>query len=103
MAVLGGEARSAEAWREDGLVAWTSPADALTADVDAWFARTLARHSAESLRYAVRAVRAPLAAAVGEPLAEAERLYLQDLMVTDDAVEGVQAFLEKRAPRWKDE
>ena len=31
-----------------------------------------------------------------------ERLYLKDLMATADAVEGIQSFLEKRSPEWKD-
>jgi cyclohexa-1,5-dienecarbonyl-CoA hydratase len=33
-------------------------------------------------------------------LARAEKIYLEELMQTEDAREGVQAFLEKRAPRW---
>jgi cyclohexa-1,5-dienecarbonyl-CoA hydratase len=34
-------------------------------------------------------------------LPEMERLYLQDLMKTTDAQEGLTAFLEKRPPVWK--
>jgi cyclohexa-1,5-dienecarbonyl-CoA hydratase len=34
-------------------------------------------------------------------LARAEKIYLEELMKTDDAREGVQAFLEKREPRWR--
>ena len=34
-------------------------------------------------------------------LARAEKIYLEELMKTEDAQEGVQAFLEKREPRWR--
>lgn len=34
-------------------------------------------------------------------LARAEKIYLEDLMRTEDAKEGVQAWLEKRKPQWK--
>jgi cyclohexa-1,5-dienecarbonyl-CoA hydratase len=34
-------------------------------------------------------------------LARAERVYLEELIKTDDAREGIQAFLEKREPTWK--
>ena len=33
-------------------------------------------------------------------LAKAEKIYLEDLMQTSDAREGIQAFLEKRDVRW---
>jgi cyclohexa-1,5-dienecarbonyl-CoA hydratase len=32
-----------------------------------------------------------------------EKIYLERLMKTDDALEGLKAFLEKRKPAWKDE
>jgi cyclohexa-1,5-dienecarbonyl-CoA hydratase len=35
-------------------------------------------------------------------LLEIEDLYLRDLMETADAHEGIQAFMEKRQPRWSD-
>ena len=33
-------------------------------------------------------------------LARAEKIYLEDLMKTADAQEGIRAFIEKREPRW---
>jgi len=34
-------------------------------------------------------------------LARAEKIYLDDLMRTEDAQEGINAFLQKREPHWK--
>lgn len=34
-------------------------------------------------------------------LARAEKVYLEDLMKTEDAQEGIKAFMEKRDPKWK--
>lgn len=34
-------------------------------------------------------------------LARAEKIYLEELMQTEDAKEGIQAWLEKRKPDWK--
>lgn len=58
--------------------------------------------SASSLHLAVRAVRGELARRFRERILETERLYVDDLMPTRDAVEGLGAFLEKRAPKWED-
>ena len=34
-------------------------------------------------------------------LTEIENLYLNELMKTEDATEGVQSFMEKRKPEWR--
>jgi cyclohexa-1,5-dienecarbonyl-CoA hydratase len=34
-------------------------------------------------------------------LARAEKIYFEELMQTEDAHEGINAFLEKREPKWK--
>jgi cyclohexa-1,5-dienecarbonyl-CoA hydratase len=66
------------------------------------YARThLFPRSASSLRFAVRALRHGLAQRLSVDLPSIERLYLDDLMATSDAVEGLQAFLEKRSPVWR--
>jgi cyclohexa-1,5-dienecarbonyl-CoA hydratase len=68
----------------------------------AWARAHFAARSASSLRLAVRAIRARFTTAFHEDLDAAERLYLNDLMRTADAVEGLEAFLARRPPAWKD-
>lgn len=57
--------------------------------------------SASSLRMAVRAARAEYCRRMAARLDEVEALYLNDLMATRDAVEGLQAFIEKRPAKWE--
>lgn len=76
-------------------------------DPEAWwralFEERLAPSSAAALRFAERAVRGPLSRAMARELPELERLYLHELMSTHDANEGIAAFIERRAPRYRDE
>ena len=66
------------------------------------YARThLLALSASSLRHAVRAARTGFAERFRREIAAVEALYLQELMNTADANEGLQAFLEKRKPEWR--
>ncbi len=57
--------------------------------------------SASSLRYAVRAARLDFAARIKQRLIQVERLYLEELMNSRDALEGLSAFLGKRPPKWE--
>jgi len=72
-----------------------------TAGALAYFDAQLDGKSASSLGYALRAARAPLIERLRHRLAEVEALYLEGLMKTRDAVEGLQAFLDKRTPKWE--
>jgi cyclohexa-1,5-dienecarbonyl-CoA hydratase len=58
--------------------------------------------SRTSLRFATRAARGRYVEQVAADLAALERLYLEELMTTQDAVEGIEAFLQKRPPVWKE-
>jgi cyclohexa-1,5-dienecarbonyl-CoA hydratase len=66
-----------------------------------WARAALLPLSAASLRSAQRALRAGLAERFERELARVERLYLDELMASADAREGLAAFLEKRQPRWR--
>jgi cyclohexa-1,5-dienecarbonyl-CoA hydratase len=67
----------------------------------AYFSQHLADKSAASLACALLAARAPMLRELKHRLAEVERLYLEKLMATRDANEGLVAFLAKRAPQWE--
>jgi len=97
--VLLGETMSAKDAFARGLVTGVVPAAELTAKVDAVCAK-LAALSPSSLRIAREALRLggshrPVA------LPAVEALYRDKLMKTEDAREGLAAFLEKRAPKWR--
>ncbi len=68
----------------------------------AWARTHLLPKSASSLRYAVRASRAGLRARLASELPAIERLYLDGLMSTADALEGLRAFGERRPAVWRD-
>ena len=92
---------AAEAYRI-GLV--DEMVDGDPADAAAAYARThLLPKSGSSLRFAVRAVRTSLRARLVTDLPAVERLYLDELMATSDAVEGLRAFLEKRPAVWRNQ
>jgi cyclohexa-1,5-dienecarbonyl-CoA hydratase len=55
------------------------------------------------LKLTKEAVLAGLNDDMDQGLKAIERIYLDRLMKTDDATEGLKAFLEKRKPTWKDQ
>jgi len=67
----------------------------------AYFNKYLAPKSASSLRLAVKAARFGFNDRVKAKLDQVEALYLDDLMSTKDAVEGLNAFLQKRPAIWE--
>ena len=67
----------------------------------AYFERHLAGKSAAALACAVTAARGAMIPEVRRRLNEVERLYLDRLMQTRDANEGLVAFLGKRKPKWE--
>jgi cyclohexa-1,5-dienecarbonyl-CoA hydratase len=99
MVLIGDRIRAAEAARL-GLVNKVVPPEELRTAADE-FVSKLAGLSGAVLRLTKRAVRLGSSAPFAEGLTAVEELYLGPLMATEDAHEGLAAFLERRAPVWK--
>lgn len=99
MLLTGDPIEAAEAHRL-GLVNAVFPAAEFDVRAGEWLGR-LYRQSASSLRLARKAFRLARADDFAAAVAQTERLYLEELMKTEDAAEGLNAFLEKRKPEWK--
>jgi cyclohexa-1,5-dienecarbonyl-CoA hydratase len=97
--VLGGAPLGAHEAAAAGLI--TRVVDDLDGAAGEWTAR-LAGKSAAALALARRAVRAGGEGPFLDALTRLEQSYIEELLRTEDAAEGVAAFLEKRAPRWRD-
>jgi cyclohexa-1,5-dienecarbonyl-CoA hydratase len=73
---------------------------ALDKGVEEWTEKNIVKKSASSLRYAVKAARVKFNHIFGNFLPVLENMYVRELMETHDANEGINSFLEKRAPEW---
>ena len=83
-----------------GLINKVFPTDQFRQKADEFIAK-LTSLSAPVLKMTKRAVDRSLYSSASEALAAVEKLYLEDLMQTEDAREGLAAYLEKRKPVWK--
>ncbi|MCZ6819987.1 MAG: enoyl-CoA hydratase-related protein [Calditrichaeota bacterium] len=97
--VLSGRSISAAAALHLGLVHSVSPDP--EAELEKYISEHILPRSAAALHFAVKSSRYEFHRAFLQHIAEVEKMYVQDLMATDDANEGIAAFLEKRKPVWK--
>ena len=97
--MLGGEPIDARRACEIGLVNAVVP-DASFETEAAAFVERFARHSGAAMALALEASRSR--AGFLAELARVEALYLERLMATHDAGEGIAAWGEKRKPEWRD-
>jgi cyclohexa-1,5-dienecarbonyl-CoA hydratase len=96
-----GEPMAAQRAQAEGLVHRVVPAVQLEAEA-LTLAQCIARHSGAALRFTKRCVRDAWVVQ-RELLFRASRLYVDNLMGTEDAVAGLAGFLEKRQPVWSHE
>ena len=99
--VLSGEPITAAEAAQMGLVNALAPRGKIEESIDRFVAR-FTEKSGAALRIAKRALRVSEEKAFAPALDEIERLYLEDLMRTRDAHEGIQAYIERREPKWED-
>jgi cyclohexa-1,5-dienecarbonyl-CoA hydratase len=100
--LLTGDTISAAEAHRMGLVNRIVPADELAAATDALIGK-LTSLSGSILRYTRRAARLGATGTFDQALSGVEALYLEDMMRSHDAHEGLAAFMEKRPPQWKDQ
>ena len=98
--ILTGEGVGAHEAARLGLVNLVARVDDFDAEVARFEEKLLARSPAV-MTMALRAVRMRRLEGFEPALREVERIYLQELLPTKDATEGLQAFVEKRSPRWE--
>ena len=100
--ILTGKSISAEEAKNIGLINEVfDNREVMEAELDKWISENILPKSASSLRYAVKASRVKFNNILRKMLPEVEAMYLNELMNTDDANEGINSFLEKRKPEWK--
>ncbi len=97
--ILSGKTITGAMAAEIGLATSAWPAQRL-AGVVAEFVEKLQSLSPAALAVTKKAMYAWDSMHFDKGLARAEKIYLEDLMQTADAQEGIRAFLEKRPPRW---
>jgi len=99
--VLSGETLTAQEALQVGLVNKVVPQDQLQAEAQAWISR-FGKLSGVVLRLARKAMVEGWDTQGEKGLGRIEEIYLKELMSTQDAREGLQAFLDKREPVWKE-
>jgi cyclohexa-1,5-dienecarbonyl-CoA hydratase len=99
--ILGGGLLTAAEAEKMGLVSRVLPDDKLEAEAAA-FVQRFQEGSAPILQLTRRAVAGGLDLLLPDALRHAEDVYLNQLMATEDAEEGLKAVMAKRKPAWKD-
>ena len=98
--ILSGRIISAQEALKMGLINKTVAKGDLSQETES-FIRPYLSLSAEVLRITKKTIKAGLMDDFEPSLKAIEDIYLNELMKTTDAQEGLKAFLEKRSPEWK--
>jgi len=98
--ILSGRSLTAAEGERLGLVTRVVPDDKLQAEAEALIGR-FKDASAPVLQLVRRAYSVGLELPLGEAIRHAEDVYLNQLMATEDAQEGLRAISERRKPVWK--
>jgi cyclohexa-1,5-dienecarbonyl-CoA hydratase len=99
--IMTGETISVNEAKDLGLVNHILPVESFEAEAEQYINEKLASNSAVVLQLTKRAFIEGATQNYAESIKKIEDIYLNELMKTDDANEGLAAFLEKRQPVWK--
>jgi cyclohexa-1,5-dienecarbonyl-CoA hydratase len=100
--LITGRSINAEEGQEIGLINNIFPnKQEMEVALQEWIEQYIVPKSASSLKFAVRAARKSFNQILLNILPQLENEYLEVLMKTEDANEGIQSFIEKRKPIWQ--
>ncbi len=99
--ILTGDVYGAVDAKALGLVTEVVPVEDFAKSVDAFVSKLIV-NSGSVMRIAKKACLVGEAKPPDDAASEVDDIYRWELMETRDAVEGLQAFLDKRSPEWKD-
>jgi cyclohexa-1,5-dienecarbonyl-CoA hydratase len=102
--LLTGRSISAQEGKQMGLVNEVYPdKGTMEQKVSEWIGQYILPKSAVALRIATKVARKRFTERLKEDLKYYESVYLNELMRSHDGKEGLNSFLERRKPSWKDE
>jgi len=102
--LLTGEAVTASEAERLGWITRSVEGEDPEADLLAWYRQTLANLSAFALRQSTEAIRggAGWLTRLDEALTRTEAQYVDEVLASHDGNEGIEAFLARRKPSWRD-
>jgi len=100
--LLTGKKFSSASLAEKGVISDVYAKDELQSHVAQYIEKNILPRSASSLRFAHQAARLSVVNHYQATIPVLEKLYLDELMASHDANEGINSFLEKRKPEWND-
>jgi cyclohexa-1,5-dienecarbonyl-CoA hydratase len=98
--LLTGKIIGAQEAEKIGLVNKVVPIESFEGELDE-FIRPFAELSLVGIKYSKKGISLGIEKNFLQGLEQIEKIYLDELMSSQDAHEGLQAFMDKRAPSWK--
>jgi len=98
--LLTGKIIEAQEAEQIGLINKVVPLDSFDSELES-FIQPFTELSLVGLKYSKKGINLGLETSFLEGLERIEKIYLEELVTSEDAHEGLKAFMEKRKPLWK--